>query len=128
MALLLDTTVLIDALRGRAAAERIRAIRGSAEMLWISAVNAEEVLRGSRDEEEQVIGRFLAGFRIAPLGRGEGELAGRWRRDHARTGVTLSQADCLIGAAALGVGAKLATGNPRHFPMPELKVEHWPVG
>jgi predicted nucleic acid-binding protein len=42
--------------------------------------------------------------------------------------VTLSQADCLIAAAARGVGARLATGNPKHFPMPELSTEHWPVG
>jgi len=43
-------------------------------------------------------------------------------------GVTLAQADCLIAAAAVGVGARLATGNRKDFPMPELSVEHWPVG
>jgi predicted nucleic acid-binding protein len=127
LALLLDTTVLIDSLRGRSAAERVRDLRGSSQTLWICAINVEEVLRGSRDEEEKVVKRFLAGLRIAPLGRAEGELAGRWRRDHARKGVTLSQADCLIGAAAVGVKASLATGNPKHFPMPEVKVDHWPV-
>jgi predicted nucleic acid-binding protein len=42
--------------------------------------------------------------------------------------VTLSQSDCLIAAAALTVGARLATGNPKHFPMTELEVDHWPVG
>ena len=30
--------------------------------------------------------------------------------------------------AAVGVGANLATGNPRHFPMVEVTVEHWPTG
>ena len=40
----------------------------------------------------------------------------------------LSQAGCLIGAAALGVGARLATGNPKDFPIEELEVEHWPSG
>jgi predicted nucleic acid-binding protein len=40
----------------------------------------------------------------------------------------LSQADCLIAAAAVGVGARLASGNPKHFPMPGLTVEPWPVG
>jgi predicted nucleic acid-binding protein len=43
-------------------------------------------------------------------------------------GVTLSQADCLIAAAAAGVGARLITGNLRDFPMDEVTVEHWPVG
>jgi predicted nucleic acid-binding protein len=126
--LLLDTTVLIDALRGRSAAERVRALRGTGQTPWICAINVEEILRGVRGKEEAAVERLLAGLRIAPLGRAEGELAGRWRRDHARKGITLSQADCLIAAAAVGVEARLATGNPKHFPMAEVEVEHWPVG
>ncbi len=125
--LLLDTTVLIDALRGRPAAERVRALRGTGQTPWTSAINVEEILRGSRDEDEEAVKRFLGGLRIAPLGRAEGELAGRWRRNHARKGITLSQADCLIAAAAVSFGARLATGNPKHFPMAEVEVEHWPV-
>lgn len=128
MPLLLDTTVLIDALRGRSAAERVRALRGTGQTPWICAINVEEVLRGVRGKEEAAVARLLAGLRIAPLGRAEGELAGSWRRDHARKGITLSQADCLIAAAAVGVDARLATGNPKHFPMAEVEVEHWPVG
>lgn len=85
-------------------------------------------MRGALPAEEEVVLRFLEGMRLAPLGVGEGVLAGRWRRDFARNGVTLSQSDCLIAAAAIGVGARLASGNPRHFPMSELDVEHWPVG
>ena len=65
---------------------------------------------------------------MAPIGRSEGELAGGWRRDHAARGITLSQADCLIAAAAVAVSAVLATANPKDFPMTEVAVEHWPVG
>jgi len=126
--LLLDTTVLIDALRDRPAAERVRGLRDSADVPWICAINVEEVLRGTRDEEEPVVTQFLQGLHIAPLGRAEGLRAGRWRRAHARKGITLSQADCLIAAAAAGIGARLVTGNPKHFPMAGLDVEHWPVG
>jgi predicted nucleic acid-binding protein len=126
--LLLDTTVLIDALRGLPAAERLRELRGTERVPWICAVNVEEVVRGAHREEEQLVERFLGGLQLAPLGRVEGERAGRWRRDYARRGVTLQQADCLIAAAAVGVEAQLATGNPKHFPMPELDVVHWPVG
>lgn len=128
MSLLLDTTVLIDALRGRPAAERLREMRRTSSLPWICAVNVEEVIRGTLPEEEPAVLRFLRGMRLAPLGSAEGELAGCWRRDYARRGVTLSQADCLIAAAAIGVGARLASGNPKHFPMSELSVEHWPVG
>ena len=128
MALLLDTTVLIDALRGCAAADRIRELHRSSTPPWICAINVEEVIRGTRTEEEDVVRRFLGAMRLAPLRASEGELAGRWRRRYARTGITLSQADCLIAAAAVAVGARLATGNPRHFPMDEVEIEHWPVG
>jgi predicted nucleic acid-binding protein len=125
---LLDTTVLIDALRGRPAAERVRGLREQGQLPWICAINAEELLRGAREREQPLVLRFLEGLRLAPLGREEGVRAGRWRREHAREGVTLSQADCLIAATAVGIGARLATGNPKHFPMDGLKVEHWPVG
>jgi predicted nucleic acid-binding protein len=126
--LLLDTTVLIDALRNRPAAERVRALRETTQVPWICTINIEEVLRGTGSDAEQLVTRLLDGLRLAPLGRAEGARAGHWRRDYARRGITLSQADCLIAAAAIGVGARLATGNPKHFPMPELDLEHWPVG
>jgi predicted nucleic acid-binding protein len=126
--LLLDTTVLIDALRGRPAAERLRGLRSEANVPWICAVNVEEVLRGAHSDKEALVMRLLSGLHMAPLGRKEGERAGRWRRDYARRGITLSQGDCLIAAAAVSIGAPLATGNPKHFPMPEVEVEHWPVG
>lgn len=91
-------------------------------------MNVEEVMRGTLPDEEPVVLRFLRSMRLAPLGATQGELAGQWRRDHARDGFTLSQADCLIAAAAVGVGARLASGNPKHFPMADVTVEHWPVG
>ncbi|HEX9269651.1 MAG TPA: PIN domain-containing protein [Candidatus Limnocylindria bacterium] len=127
-ALLLDTTVLIDALRGRAAADRLRALRSVSDPPYVCAINVEELWRGARATEEAAVRRLLRGLRTAGLGDEEGERAGRWRRDFATRGVTLSQADCLIAAAAVAVRARLATGNPSDFPMPELVVEHWPVG
>lgn len=126
--LLLDTTVLIDALRGRGAAERLRKLRVEGPPPFICSVNVEEIWRGTKAGEEQAVSSLLAALRIAPLGRVEGERAGRWRARFATKGVTLSQADCLIASAAVGVGARLATGNPRDFPMDELEVEDWPVG
>jgi predicted nucleic acid-binding protein len=125
---LLDTTALIDALRGRAAATRIRQLRATGDRPFVCAVNVEELLRGVRPGEEASVTRLLNGLRVAPLGRMQGEQAGRWRRQFAGRGVTLSQADCLVAAAAAGVGARLATGNPRDFPMKGLVVDHWPVG
>jgi hypothetical protein len=125
---LLDTTVLIDCLRGKPAAERVLALRRSADLPCTTAINIEEIVRGLRAAEEEAADRLFHGVLVLSLGREEGRRAGRWRREFARRGVTLSQADCLIAAAAVSAEAVLATGNPRDFPMRELRVEQWPVG
>ncbi len=126
--LLLDTTVLIDVLRGRPAGDRLLALRVEQHVPWTCAINVEEVWRGLRDGEEQAARRLFDGLRIAPLTRVEGERAGAWRREFASRGQTLAQADCLVAAAAVSVGARLATGNVKDFPMSEIELDHWPVG
>ena len=128
MAVLLDTTVLIDVLRHRPAADRLLSLRITGEVPYICAINAQEVHRGLRAEEVSQAAAMLAAFRVAPLGGMEGALAGVWQREFRARGVTLGSGDCLIAAAALGVGAAIATGNPKHFPMERVVVQHWPVG
>jgi predicted nucleic acid-binding protein len=125
---LLDTTVLIDVLRGRPAQDRVQGLRTAGDVAAVCAVNVEEVARGVRPGEEDQARRLFRGLRLVPLGADEGWTAGLWRREFAARGVTLSQSDCLVAAAAVAVGGRLATGNPKHFPMPELTVEHWPPG
>ena len=125
----LDTTVLIDYLRARPAVHaRIEELIAGGDERWACAVNVEEVVRGLHERERAAADRLFRGLRVAPLSSREGWLAGDWRREYAQQGVTLSQADCLVAAAAVSVGARLATGNPKHFPMPGLTVEHWPAG
>ena len=126
--LLLDSTVLIDALRGRPAAARLAALRRSGTEPWACVVSVEEIWRGLRPGEETVARRLFRGLRLAPLGVAEGMRAGGWRRAFAKRGVTLHQADCLIAAAAAGVGAALATANVDDFPMTEVNVQLWPAG
>lgn len=128
MPILLDSTVVIDVLRGRAVAERVRRLVVSGEIPYLCAITAEEVERGVRASEIEAASRLLSSFRFAPLRTVEGVVAGQWRREFATRGITLSQSDCLIAAAALSVAATLATGNPKDFPMEGVTVEHWPVG
>ena len=128
--MLLDTTVLIDVLRGRpGSVGRLEELACAGERLFTTVMNVEEIHRGLRsDGERDAAECLLAGLRLTPLGRPEGRRAGGWRRDHAERGVTLSQSDCLIAAGAVAVGARLATGNPQHCPMRGVSVEHWPAG
>ena len=126
--LLLDTTVLIDYLRGRPVVERLGSLVERGDVLGTSPVNVEEIFRGVRPGEIEAVDDLFDGLRVVPIGRPEGRKAGEWRRRFAARGTTLSQADCLIAAAAHTSAAVLATGNPRHFPMTEIEVQHWPVG
>lgn len=128
MIVLLDSTVLIDHLRGRPAAERVERLAEAGDVAATTAVNVEEIVRGLRPTEAASAEALFAGLVILPLGVEQGQQAGKWRREYAARGITLSQADCLIAAAALLAGAELATGNPADFPMGEVRVEEWPVG
>jgi predicted nucleic acid-binding protein len=126
--LLLDSTVLIDYLRGRPAADRVDARAEAGDLLCTTAINVEEIVRGLRPAEQAAAEQLFGGLRVFPIRAQEAWRAGAWRRDFAAKGVTLAQADCLIGAAAFERGATLATGNPRDFPMGGVVVEHWPTG
>lgn len=64
-------------------------------------------------------------LRLAPIGRAEARRAGGWCGEFERSGVILSQANCLIAAAAAGIDP---AGNPKDFPTEGVRVEHWLVG
>ena len=128
MLYLLDTTVLIDYLRGAPASERLEDVVERGDVACTTAINVEEIARGARPKERESATTLIQGLVVIPLGADEGWRAGVWRRKFAAKGKTLSQADCLVAAAALSADAVLATGNPRDFPMKEITIEHWAVG
>jgi predicted nucleic acid-binding protein len=114
MRLLLDTSVLIDALRSRRGrrawlAELVRA----GHRLETSALNLAEVYAGMRPEEEERTRAFLAGV---------GEMAGRLKREWAGRGRTLTLADTMVAAVAMERGCALVTDNRKDFPMSELRM------
>lgn len=124
----LDSTVLIDFLRGRPAVERVARLRTQGDRVATTAVNVEEIVRGLRAGEDPAATWLFDGLAVLPVDREAGWLAGRWRSEHAGRGITLWQADCLVAAATHLAGGVLVTGNPKDFPMAGLHVEHWPVG
>lgn len=125
---MLDSTVLIDYLRGRPAVERVAALRDAGDIPATTAINVEEIVRGLKSDESAAAERLFSGLVVLPVDSRAGWQAGTWRRDFAARGITLWQADCLIAATAMVIGASLATGNPKDFPMSEVDVSYWPVG
>lgn len=127
MRLLLDTSVLIDALRARRArrswlAELVRA----GHSLETSTLNIAEVYAGMRPEEEIKTSAFLGALRANPITTSAAERAGRLKSQWARKGLTLSLADMIVAAVAIEEGCFLATDNRKDFPMPEVRLHEMP--
>jgi predicted nucleic acid-binding protein len=121
MRLLLDTSVLIDALRHRRRRRELLAdlVRGG-HALTTSALNVAEVFAGMRSGEEIETEVFLEALECYDLTRGAAQLAGKLKRYWAGKGRTLTLADTFVAATALENGCVLMTDNGKDFPMPEL--------
>lgn len=98
---MLDSTDLIDFLRGRPAVARVAALRTRGDVPATTAINVEEIVRGLRAAESEAVRRLFTGLIVLPVDARAGWQAGTWRRDFAARGVTLWQADCLLAATAL---------------------------
>ncbi len=125
MGLVLDTSIVIDLLRGNVADESV--LDAAREPVMVSTVTVHEVLAGLREGEAELTEAVLASFAIVPVGIAEAELSARWRREYRLRGLTLGLPDMVIAATAGIRNVPLATGNVKDFPMPELRIEQWRV-
>ncbi|MHB8947014.1 MAG: PIN domain-containing protein [Bacillota bacterium] len=119
---LLDTTALVDSLRGQeetlALLDRLR----EKAPLAICPITAAEIYAGARDEELKKVDSFLSVLAFFPITAASSRMAGCWRQSYVRRGVTLNLSDALIAAVAVENGLTLVTKNRRHYPMAELQV------
>lgn len=115
MSTVLDTSVLIDILRGLPAA--LEYVSGLEDLPICSEVARVEVIRGLLSHERPKAERLFAEIDwIAvdeSVARRAGELGRRWRRSHPGIGTP----DLVVAATAEELGAGLGTINTRHFPM-----------
>lgn len=115
MTRVLDTTVLIDVIRGDEVAV---AFLASLEAIPIcSEITRVEVLRGMRSAEREATAALLGEIDWAPVNERvstrAGELGRSWRTSHPG----IATADLTIAATAELSGRVLATTNLRHYPM-----------
>ena len=126
MTVLLDTSVLIDHLRGdRRAVELLDDLVVADEAVWAATPTRTELLAGIRARERDALGRLFAALAwvdiTTAIADDAGELAHRYGRSHPG----IDTADYLIAGAARSLDARLVTLNTRHFPMfPALKPEY----
>lgn len=117
MTVLVDSSVLIDFLRGYGGAIEVLQRERAVAPLHASEISRLEVLAGMRPAEEEPTRAMLSTLVWHPVDGVVAELAGalgrRWLSSHR----TIDSADLAIAATALTVGARLLTKNVRHFPM-----------
>lgn len=122
-AILLDTTVLVDALRNRAGRRTfIATLAAHGARLSTSAINVAELYSGLRPAEEQATAELIAGLQIEPLTPFIAEKAGRMRAELRRLGITRSLPDMIVAATALELGLAVATDNLRDFQIEGLNL------
>ncbi len=122
MAIVVDTSVLIDHLRGDDAARE--ALRGAAldsERIVASVLTKVEVLAGMRSAEEDATRRLLDSLDWIEVDEDLAERAGALANRFLRSHPGVDPVDYVIAATVERLDARLWTRSVRHFPMfPEL--------
>ena len=117
MSALVDTSVLIDYLRGHAGAGDLLQRERTADVLHASEITRLEVLAGMRPAEEDDTRGLLSTLVWHPVDAEIAEEAGALGRQWLPSHRTIDSADLAIAATAIRTGARLLTRNVRRFPM-----------
>lgn len=119
MTALIDTSVLVDHLRGHPGAAAVLQRERRAGRILASEITRLELLAGMRRHEEAATRLLLSAFDWRAVDEEVAERAGtlgrRWLPSHH----TIDAADLAIAATAELLGAHLLTRNIKHFPMVE---------
>jgi len=117
MTALVDTSVLIDYLRGhRGAAEVLEGERAEAP-LHASEMTRLEVLAGMLANEDDATRALLSTLVWHPVDADVAEDAGALGRTWLPSHRSIDSADLVIAATAKRADARLLTCNVKHFPM-----------
>lgn len=124
MRYLLDTTFLIDHMRGDPGAmRRMLDLWANATAIYVNEIVVCELTAGLTLADEPEGEGLIRPLEFVQPGPDTALQAGRWRADARRRGRTLSLADSLIGAAAEALDAAVVTRNTRDFTLMPVSIE-----
>lgn len=125
----LDTTFLVDVLRGdRAALDLMETLEEGSDRVIIPSVVVFELWEGVERSraplrEEDALEEAMSSHSLAPLDVAHAKSAGRLSGALHRRGARIGDADALIAGTALAEDAVVVTRNARDFErIPELRV------
>lgn len=117
MSAVVDTSVLIDYLRGHEGAADLLEKQRTLGSLHASEITRLEVLAGMRPEEAEQTRSLLSALVWHPVDAAVAEEAGALGRRWLPSYSGIDSADLAIAATATMAGLPLLTMNVRHFPM-----------
>jgi predicted nucleic acid-binding protein len=118
MVLVIDTSVLIDHLRGDERATGLLVeLAGGDDELWSVAVVRTEILAGMRRGEERATLGLLDALEWQDVTIEVADRAGQLARRYLKSHPGVDTVDYLIAAATQLLGGRLLTQNTKHFPM-----------
>jgi len=127
---LLDTNILIDAIKNRPASLRERFTRCHGQMA-MSSVSLLELVYGAEksaapDRNLRDIEGLTARMDVLPFDAAAATHAGRIRAELARAGTPIGPYDQMIAGHARGLGLTLVSNNLREFERVQgLLMENW---
>ena len=124
MKYLLDTTFLIDVLRGvPGALDRLERLHDDGDDPLVSSVTTAELWSGRLPGSERAIEGALRYLEYVHAGPLTARKAGEWRAAARESGRTLTTADALVAATASDVGAAVLTRNVRDLGLTPVRIE-----
>jgi hypothetical protein len=115
-AVLIDTDVAIDFLRGISYAQPLLTGMWAEGQAVLSVLSVYELTAGMRDAEKTATHNFINACVVEQVTSEIAIKAGELYRRYRAKGMTLTSMDCLIAATALVKGYKVATRNVKHYP------------
>lgn len=120
---LLDTTAIIDHLKGRREVTSfLERLGEQEEVVGCCCINITETYAGMLEHEREKTAMFIQGLFYFETTSEIAKLAGELKNRYARDGITLAVSDVTVAAIAITNNLILVTSNPKHYPMPELQI------
>lgn len=123
MTVVLDTSVLVDHLRGfPPAVAALRALWERGEVLAASVLTRVELMVGTTSRQERAYREISRLVEWVPVTLALADRAGTHAASYGRSHGGIDPVDVVIAATVESLGASLWTRNVRHFPMyPDLR-------